>query len=148
MILNSLLAGAVVVAVTTASSAAAALIPGPGDGHAASQPQDTTYVKQTSEGEVTLEVWPQWQDSVLVVQVTANTHSVDLSGVNLGEQIRLTVEHAEIVPTQAGSLGGHHAVATVVFPLEKRPDFFTIRIQNVPDVLLRILTWPAGRMRT
>ena len=76
MILNSLLKGAVVLAVTTASSAAAAPMPGPGDGHAASQPQDTMYVKQTSEGEVTLEVWHKWQDGV--VEVKANAHSVDL----------------------------------------------------------------------
>ena len=144
MILNSLLAGALVLAVTTPSSAAGAPMPGPGDGAAASQRQDTTYVKQTSEGEVTLEVWPKWQDGALVVEVRANTHSVDLSGVKLEDQIRLTVDHTEIIPTQAGSLGGHHAVATLVFPLEKRPDFFTIRIQNVPDVPLRILTWPAG----
>ncbi len=144
MILNSLLAGAVALALTTQSSAEAAPMPRQRDSAAALQPQDTAYAKQTSEGEVTLEVWPQWQDGVLVVEVRANTHTVDLSGVKLEDQIRLTVDDTEIIPPQAGSLGGHHAVARVVFPLEKRPEFFTIRIRDVPDVPLRVLTWPTA----
>ncbi len=112
--------------------------------YASEGPQDTAYVKQTSEGEVTLELSPQWQDSVLVVEIRANTHVVDLSSVNLGEQIRLIVDGTEVSPVDAGSLSGHHAQATVVFRLEKRPSNFTIEVRDIPDVPLRVLTWPAG----
>jgi hypothetical protein len=112
--------------------------------YASEGPQDTAYVKQASEGEVTLELSPRWQDSVLVVEIRANTHSVDLSSVDLGEQTRLIVDGTEVNPVEAGSLSGHHAQATVVFRLEKRPSSFTIEVRDIPDVPLRVLTWPAG----
>ena len=112
--------------------------------YAAESPQDTTYAKQTSEGEVTLELSPEWRDSVLVVAVSASTHSVELSQVNLGEQFRLIVDDTEVLPAEAGSLGGHHGEATVVFRLEQRPSRFAIEIRDVPDVPLRVLSWPGG----
>ncbi len=141
---NGLLAGAVTLALTSQLSAEAVLMSRDHIRNALPA-QDTAYAKQTSEGEVTLEVWPQWQDGVLVVEVKANTHSVDLSGVNLMEQVRLTVNLTEVTPTRAGSLGGHHAVATLVFTLQERPESFTIRIRNVPDVPVRVLSWETGK---
>jgi hypothetical protein len=135
VILNGLLVGAVALALTTQSSAEAAPMP---------QPQDTAYAKQTSEGEVTLEVLPQWRDSVLAVEISANTHSVELADVNLLEQVRLVIDDVEVIPAEAGSLSGHHATATVLFRLEKRPERFAIQIRDVPDVPLRVLTWPAA----
>ena len=79
---------------------------------------------------------------MLVVQVRANTHAVDLCTVNLSEQARLVVAGAEIAPLSAGQLSGHHAVAEVVFRLDRRPSSFTITIRDVPDVPVRTLTWP------
>ena len=104
--------------------------------------QDTTYVTQVSEGEVTLELSPEWQDSVLVVELRANTHSVDLDGMNLGEQVRLIVGDVEVTPSQAGSFSGHHGQTTVAFRLDEQPSAFRIEIRDVPDVPLRVLTWP------
>ena len=104
--------------------------------------QDSGYVTQTSKGRVTLELWPQWRDTVLVVQVRANTHAVELSTVNLGEQARLVIAGTTIAPFSAGQLSGHHAVAEVVFRLDRRPSSFAITMRDVPDVPLRTLTWP------
>ncbi len=104
--------------------------------------QDSGFVKQISNGRVTLELWPQWRDTVLVVQVRGTSHAMDLGTVNLSEQARLVVAGTEIAPLSAGQLSGHHAVAEVVFRLERRPSSFTITIRNVPDVPLRTLTWP------
>ena len=104
--------------------------------------QDSGFVKQTSNGRVTLELSPQWRDTVLVVQVRANTHAVELNTVNLSEQARLVVAGTEIAPLSAGRLSGHHAVAEVVFRLDTRPSRFTITIRDVPDVAVRTLTWP------
>jgi hypothetical protein len=115
------------------------------DGVVGTHAQDTTYAKQRSEGEVTLEIWPQWQGSQLIVEVKANTHSVDLSKVDLETQVRLIVGDSEYTPTQTGSLTGHHAGATLVFQLVDRPSSFTIEIRDVPDVPLRVLTWPIGQ---
>lgn len=143
MVLKSLLVSAVALALTTQSSAEAAPPPRRQEGAAARQPQDTAYVKQTSAGEVTLDVRPQWRDGVLVVEISANTHSVDLTAVNLRDQVRLIVDETEVIPVEAGSLSGHHARATVQFRLEKRPERFAIRIRDVPDVPLRVLHWPA-----
>lgn len=105
-------------------------------------PQDSGFVKQTSNGPVTLELWPQWRDTVLVIQVRANTHAVDLGTVNLIEQVRLVVAGAEIAPVSAARLSGHHAVADVVFRLNTRPRGFAIVIRGVPDAAVRTLTWP------
>lgn len=114
------------------------------DGLLAARPQDTAYTRQISRGEVTLELLPRWEDSVLVVAVTANTHSVDLSRLRLGEQSRLIIGDAEVIPAETGSLAGHHAKTTLIFRLEERPDRFTIEIRDVPDVPVRKLTWPEG----
>lgn len=103
---------------------------------------DSGYVNQTSKGRVTLELWPQWRDTLLVVQIRANTHAVELGTVNLSEQVRLVVDGTEIAPVSAGRLSGHHAVAEVVFRLDERPGSFAITIRDVPDVPVRTLTWP------
>ncbi len=110
---------------------------------AAATRQDTVYAKQTSKGEVTLDLEPRWQDSVLVVEVTADTHSVDLTGIDLGESTRLIVADSSITPVEAGSLSGHHGSAELWFRIAERPDRFAIEIREVPDVPVRLLKWPA-----
>lgn len=106
-------------------------------------PQDSAhYVKQTSPGSVTLDVWPEWRDTALVVHVRATTHTVDLGTVDLCEQLRLFVAGTEMAPLRAGRLSGHHAAGDVVFRLDERPSSFTITIRDVPDVPVRTITWP------
>lgn len=104
--------------------------------------QEAVYPAQTSEGEVTLEVQPRWEDGVLLVQISANTHSVSLSELDLAEQVRLLVGEERIAPVRAGALSGHHGQATLEFRLETRPDRFSLEIRDVPDVPVRLLTWP------
>lgn len=104
--------------------------------------QGSHYAQQTSTGRVMLDVWPQWRDTVLVVQVRATTHTVDLGAVNLREQVRLVLAGTEIAPLSAGRLCGHDAMAEVVFRLDERPSGLTITIRGVPDVPERTMTWP------
>lgn len=144
MILNMLLVSAAVFALVTRPAAEGTAIPRQANRLAEWSQQDTVYVKQISEGDVTLEFLPRWEDSVLVIKVTANTHSVDLSGVNLQERARLIVDDMEVTPMEAGSMRGHHAATTLVFPLSKRPNRFTLEITGVPDVPVRVITWPGG----
>lgn len=104
--------------------------------------QANHYPQQTSDGRVVLEVWPRWRDTVLVVQIRATTHTVNLGTVNLSEQVRLTIGGRELTPLSAGSLRGHHGQAEVVFRLAERPSNFTITIRDVPHVAERRLAWP------
>jgi hypothetical protein len=101
-----------------------------------------TYASQTSPGEVRLDITPVWEGGDLSFQVSANTHSVDLSGLRLDEGMRLMVRDTEWEPTDAGVLAGHHARTTVRFRLPSRPESFVLEIRDVPDVPVRRLVWP------
>lgn len=97
---------------------------------------------RVSEGQVTLEVRPRWAGGELVLEIAANTHSVDLSTVDLKDAVRLVVDGRELEPDGATSLGGHHGVARVSFALiATPPPAFAVRIRGVPDVAERTLTW-------
>jgi hypothetical protein len=101
------------------------------------------YAKQVSSGAVTLELEPQWQDSVLLVTVRAKTRSGDHASINLREQVRLVVDRQVYSPDAASALRGRRAVAWVLFRLPRKPQQFAISIWKVPDADLRILRWPA-----
>src|SRR5680860_1243551 len=72
-----------------------------------------TYEAQSSAGLVTLEARPEWRDGSMLVSLSANTHSVDLSTLDLTESVRVLVGGMEYTPVVAGSLSGHHAKATL-----------------------------------
>lgn len=100
------------------------------------------YAPQESAGEVTLSLAPRWSDGKLVVLLAANTHSVDLAQIDLGQALRLVVNGETIAPSAADSLKGHHARARVVFPVPREPSQFTLEIRGVPDVETRTVQWP------
>lgn len=105
--------------------------------------QGPDYTKQVSPGAVRLELTPEWQDSVLVVLVRAETQSGELAVINLREQVRLVVDRQVYSPDAASALRGRRAVAWVLFRLPRKPQQFAISIWKVPDADLRILRWPA-----
>lgn len=109
--------------------------------------QDTAYSSQISRGTVTLEVRPVWKDGALEVHIAANTHSVDLSTLELKDLARLIVGETTVSPTAAGALSGHHAETRLLFPIEARPGSFAIEIRDVPDVPLRVMKWPVPEKR-
>lgn len=104
----------------------------------------TAYKAQTSAGQVSLEARPEWRGGRLVVSLSANTHSVNLSTVDLAQSVRLVIGDQEFAPAEAGSLSGHHARATLVFQISAQPEAFQLRIRDVPDVEERVLEWPIG----
>lgn len=108
-------------------------------------PADSLYATRVSEGEVTLEVRPRWTGGALVLEISADTHSVDLSTLDLADAVRIVVDGEEHAPSDATSLGGHHAVARVTFSsIPSIPSAFDVRIRGVPDVPERTLSWPPG----
>lgn len=100
-----------------------------------------TYEKKVVSGTITLELLPEWQDSILKVTVEAESRSTDVGLVNLGEQIRLVVQGQVFEPRVIGRLRGRRAVAWMIFTLPKRPDQFAISIRDVPEGEFRILRW-------
>lgn len=105
--------------------------------------QDSVYAVQVSEGEVTFDVQPRWEDGALFVDVEATTHSMPLESLDLTAQVRLIIGTDSFAPDEAGELSGHHGSTTLEFRMESRPAEFSIEIRDVPDVPLRTLTWPA-----
>ena len=103
------------------------------------------FPPQESEGEVALVVAPRWGGGKLTVVLLANTHSVDLAPIDLLRVIVLRVGGQALRPESATALTGHHARATVVFPLERSPASFALEIRGVPDVEVRTLAWPVPR---
>lgn len=106
--------------------------------------QESAYGAQSSPGQVELSVQPVWRDGGLVVEISANTHSVDLSGIDLTSSVRLRMHGREVRPVSATTLRGHHARGTVTFALNEAPREFEIAILGVPDQPERVLRWPAG----
>ncbi len=100
-----------------------------------------TYERQTSPGEVTLEVQPAWDRESLAFDIVANTHSADLSKIRLARQLTLSVGGRSLEPDSAGELRGHHARTRVTFRLPDRPESFTLVVRDVPDVPRRRLVW-------
>lgn len=113
---------------------------GPGEGG-----DDGAYEARVSPGEVTLEVRPAWEGGTLAFAIAANTHSVDLSAIDLSEAARLVVGGDTLAPESAGSLRGHHARASVRFRMPSRPGEFTLELRGVPDAPVRRLAWSSAR---
>jgi hypothetical protein len=107
------------------------------------RPGAAEYPALTSAGEVSLTVQPEWRDSVLAFRVSAESHTVELAGIDLVRSMRLMLDGAPaIAPAQAGALGGHHAAAEVEFRATQRPSRFTLLIRGIPDIEERRLEWP------
>lgn len=103
------------------------------------QSDDTTYAKKTSRGVVTLWLHPRWRNGALQVEVVVFSHSVHVTGAQLAEGMRLVVNGVESAPAEVGPW--HLDAITLVFRPRKRPGHFQIKIRNVPDIPVRVLTW-------
>ena len=105
-------------------------------------PPPALFPPQESAGAVTLLMAPRWAEGRLTVLVSATTHQGDLAAVDLAKAVALRVDGQVIAPASATALKGHHARATIVFPLAERPERFTLEIRGVPDGERRELAWP------
>jgi len=89
----------------------------------------------TAMGDVSVELTPHEPiDGVFKVDYASNTHSVDLSSVDLLEATTLIINGKEIKPLSAPTLRGHHNRGTISFSLEQLPETFTIKIVGIPNV--------------
>jgi hypothetical protein len=102
------------------------------------------FQEKTSAGSITLRVRPVWNDSILVFEITADTHSGDLAQLDFRKAVRLRLDGRDLEPVSATRLSGHHGKATVSFPLPAPPATFVLVIRAVGDVPERVLVWPGA----
>lgn len=98
--------------------------------------------EKVSSGAVSVGLLPEsYGNGLLSVGYTLDTHSVELSAINLHEQVTLYMDGKEVKPFNSPFLSGHHAegvlefrVDDVVFPLR-------IVVLDVPDAAVREFVW-------
>ena len=96
----------------------------------------------TDEGEVSIALKPnKVNEGKLVVSISANTHSVDLTPFDLKELTTLEFDDKKIKPLSAPKLSGHHASGELVFEVGKEITAFTIKIKGIPKVEERVFEW-------
>ncbi len=76
------------------------------------------------------------------VQVTANTHSVDLSQFDLMQITTLEYNNKKLKPLSALKLSGHHSSGTIIFDIKEEINNFKIIINEIPNTPNRIFEWP------
>ncbi len=106
-------------------------------------------VQSNTEGEVTIDVeWVKEGDSLLIFDVSMNTHSVDLDQYDLGELAVLRDDTGnEYSPVSWDSApGGHHRQGTLTFSLpdslrQGYAEHLELVIRDIAGIETRILKW-------
>ena len=94
-------------------------------------------------GDATVELTPKGFDNgKFKVDISVNTHSVDLSQYDLMEITTLQYGGRQIKPESVPKLAGHHNYGTMIFDLDKSPESFKITINGIPNVMERVFEWP------
>jgi hypothetical protein len=105
--------------------------------------QTLKYAEKTSESTVTIDLIPhQYEKGILDIDISLNTHSVDMSQFDLKKQVRLILDDNEYYPVTVPSLRGHHNSGTLRFEIPKEPKEFKIIIKGIPDIKERVFEWP------
>ncbi|MBI2869776.1 MAG: hypothetical protein HYX96_08135 [Chloroflexi bacterium] len=109
------------------------------------QPAETT--QESNGGEVTIIVtWEGPRDGGLAMDVTMNTHSVNLDNYDLGKLAAVRYgPGSEYRPVSWNApAGGHHRRGTLVLPLPPASDGVStveLVIRNVGGIKERVLSW-------
>jgi|SRR3989338_8691531 len=108
-------------------------------------PEKENFAGKTSESAVTIDLEPhQFENGVLEIDISLNTHTIDMSGFDLKKQVKLVIGEDEYYPVSAPSLGGHHNSGTLRFEIPEEPGEHMIIITGIPDVAERIFKWEAN----
>ena len=96
----------------------------------------------TGQGDVLVEAAPKGMvDGKFVVEVSMNTHTVDLGTVDLAGNVVLVAGGKEFLPVDVPALSGHHSSGEIVFGIAQEPESFSIIITGVPSVEKREFNW-------
>ena len=96
----------------------------------------------TDNGDISVELTPKGVVAgVLTVKASINTHSVDMSGLDLKKITTLEYDGKSISPTSAPPLNGHHINGDITFNVNGDIKAFTISIKGIPKVQERVFEW-------
>lgn len=94
-------------------------------------------------GNALIELTPKGtENGRLNVDISANTHSVNLGYFDLMEITSLEYDGNSINPVSAPTLAGHHNSGTLVFDTGKELKSFKVIIKNIPSIEERVFEWP------
>ena len=154
---SSVLAISILVVVVTVAGCSSRFVPqreegvyppSPSSGSSSLEPING-LVQSNTGGSVTIDVeWIKAGDSLLMFDVSMNTHSVDLDEYDLGELAVLRDDTGnEYHPDSWDSApGGHHRKGTLTFPIpdslsQGKTEYVEIVIRDVAGIKERVLKW-------
>lgn len=106
-------------------------------------PGNLNYETKSSQAEVAIDLTPKkFENGKLYVDISVNTHTVDLSKFELAKLVKLEYDSKSIFPISAPKLSGHHNSGTLIFDSGKELKSFKIVINGIPDVQERMFKWP------
>ena len=96
----------------------------------------------TETGNVQIDLTPVgYKNGQLKVDITVNTHSVELSQYGLAKITILEYDGKRINPISVPSLSGHHSSGTLIFNVDKDIKAFKITISGIPGIQERVFEW-------
>jgi hypothetical protein len=108
----------------------------------AAAPGSIVRTGTTDDGDVSVDLTPLGiTDGHLVFDMAINTHSVDLSGIDLTRAAQLEYNGKKVYADGAPQLGGHHIYGGLTFPVEGTPQSFTVTIKGIPKQQERVFRW-------
>ncbi len=96
----------------------------------------------TGNGDVEIALTPlSLENNQLKVQISANTHSIELEQFDLKEKTELLYGDKTLKPATAPKLSGHHSSGILVFDIKDEIDKFIIIIGGIPKIEKRVFSW-------
>lgn len=100
------------------------------------------YQTKTSNGIVTIDITPkEYKDNKLYMDISINTHTVDLAQYDLKKLTTLYYLDKTIKLEQAPELKEHHSSGILIFNTEKEIKNFKVVITGIPDISERVFEW-------
>ena len=100
------------------------------------------FKTETSESTVSIDLVPKtFNENKFYVDISLNTHVVELSQFDLKKLVTLEFDNKIVRPISVPELTGHHSSGTLIFEIDKKPENFKIKISNIPDMSVRIFEW-------
>ena len=109
------------------------------------QEADTTaaeYETRTSSGDIAFRLTPRRSGGRLILDIQADTHSGDLSELNLKDLVVLRADGRSYRPVESPSLTGHHAQGMVTFDVPGSSERLSITIAGVRGMSELTFDWP------
>ncbi len=96
----------------------------------------------TEQGDVAIGLKPtEVSDNKIVLEISANTHSVELGVFDLFKIITLESNGKIFMPVSSPKLSGHHSNGVIIFEGNLDIDDFTIKIKEIPLSMDRVYNW-------